>query len=156
MAQLELEEIHALEKHKSYNLMPNLNAKQNIDLIAELVKESEDSEELLRLVGLSEKFDRYPSQLSGGQQQRIAIARAMVKKPSIILADEPTAALDYRTSIEVLSVMENVVKCGTRLILVSHNREIAKMGNRVISLRDGKVYEVRINAHPPHAKELVW
>ena len=156
MAQLELEEIQALEKHKSYNLMPNLNAKQNIDLIAELVKESEDSEELLRLVGLSEKFDRYPSQLSGGQQQRIAIARAMVKKPSIILADEPTAALDYRTSIEVLSVMENVVKCGTSLILVSHNREIAKMANRVISLRDGKVYEVRINAHPLHAKELVW
>ena len=141
---------------QSYNLMPNLNAKQNIDLIAELVKESEDSEELLRLVGLSEKSDRYPSQLSGGQQQRIAIARAMVKKPSIILADEPTAALDYRTSIEVLSVMENVVKCGTSLILVSHNREIAKMANRVISLRDGKVYEVRINAHPLHAKELVW
>ena len=141
---------------QSYNLMPNLNAKQNIDLIAELVEDPADSDELLSLVGLAEKYDRYPSQLSGGQQQRIAIARAMVKTPPLILADEPTAALDYATSIEVLSVMENVVKKGTTLILVSHNKEIAKMADRVISFRDGKTYEVRINAHPLHAEDLVW
>ena len=141
---------------QSFNLMPNLNAKQNIDLIAELVDDPADSGELLRLVGLAEKSDRYPSQLSGGQQQRIAIARAMVKKPPLILADEPTAALDYATSIEVLSVMENVVREGTTLILVTHNEEIAKMADRVIRFRNGMTYEVRINPHPLHAEELVW
>ena len=141
---------------QAYNLMPNLNAKQNIDLIGELVSAPADSEELLRLVGLSDKADRYPSQLSGGQQQRIAIARAMVKKPRLILADEPTAALDYSTSIEVLSVMENVVKQGTTLILITHNEEIAKMADRVIRFRDGKTYEIRVNSHPLHAEDLVW
>lgn len=141
---------------QAYNLMPNLNAKQNVDLIAELVKEPADSEELLKLVGLSEQKDHYPSQLSGGQQQRIAIARAMVKKPPLILADEPTAALDYATSIEVLSVMENVVKDGTTLMVVTHNEEIAKMADRVVRFRNGQTYEIRINAHPLHAADLVW
>ncbi|MBQ0125674.1 MAG: ATP-binding cassette domain-containing protein, partial [Clostridiales bacterium] len=140
----------------SYNLMPNLIAKQNVDLIGELAKDPADSSELLRLVGLGDKEDRYPSELSGGQQQRIAIARAMVKKPMLILADEPTAALDYSTSIEVLSVMENVVKQGTTLILITHNEEIAKMADRVIRFRDGKTYEVKINARPLHATDLVW
>ena len=141
---------------QAYNLMPNLNAKQNIDLIGELVQDPADSLELLRLVGLAEKADRYPAQLSGGQQQRIAIARAMVKKPKLILADEPTAALDYATSIEVLSVMEKVVKSGTSLIIVTHNEEIAKMADRVVRFRDGKTYEIRVNARPLHAGDLVW
>ena len=141
---------------QAYNLMPNLNAKQNIDLIGELVKDPADSFDLLRLVGLDEKADRYPAQLSGGQQQRIAIARAMVKKPKLILADEPTAALDYATSIEVLSVMENVVKSGTSLVIVTHNEEIAKMADRVVRFRNGKTYEIKVNAHPLHAADLVW
>lgn len=141
---------------QAYNLMPNLNAKQNIDLIGELVQNPADSLKLLRLVGLAEKADHYPAQLSGGQQQRIAIARAMVKNPKLILADEPTAALDYATSIEVLSVMENVVKGGTSLIIVTHNEEIAKMADRVVRFRDGKTYEVKVNAHPLHATDLVW
>lgn len=141
---------------QSYNLMPNLTAKQNIDLIGELVDSPEDSEKLLSLVGLADKADSYPSQLSGGQQQRVAFARAMVKKPRLILADEPTAALDYKTSIEVLSVMENIVKDGTTLILVTHNEEIARMADRVVRFRDGKMYEVRVNAHPLHATDLVW
>lgn len=141
---------------QAYNLMPNLNAKQNIDLIGELVQDPADSLELLRLVGLAEKADRYPAQLSGGQQQRVAIARAMVKKPKLILADEPTAALDYATSIEVLSVMENVVKSGTTLIVVTHNEEISKMADRVVRFRDGKTYEVKVNARPLPAADLVW
>ena len=141
---------------QAYNLMPNLNAKQNVDLIAELVKNPADSEELLRLVGLAEQKDHYPSQLSGGQQQRIAIARAMAKKPPLILADEPTAALDYSTSIEVLSVMENIVKDGSTLMVVTHNEAISKMADRVIRFRDGKTYEIRVNSHPLHATDLVW
>lgn len=141
---------------QAYNLMPNLNAKQNIDLVGELVQDHADSLELLRHVGLAEKADSYPAQLSGGQQQRIAIARAMVKKPKLILADEPTAALDYATSVEVLSVMEDLVKSGTSLIIVTHNEEIAKMADRVVRLRDGKTYEIKVNAHPLHAADLVW
>ncbi|MBQ0099405.1 MAG: ABC transporter ATP-binding protein [Firmicutes bacterium] len=141
---------------QSYNLMPNLNAKQNLDLIGELVDNPISSDELLKTVGLSDKAKNYPSELSGGQQQRIAIARAMIKRPKIILADEPTAALDYTTSIEVLSVMEEVVKNGTTLILITHNEEITKMADRVIRFRDGKTYEITINRHPLHAKDLVW
>ncbi len=141
---------------QSYNLMPNLTAKQNLDIVGELSEAPADSQKLLELVGLGDKADRYPSLLSGGQQQRIAIARAMVKKPKLILADEPTAALDYATSIEVLSVMENVVKSGTTLIVVTHNVEIAKMADRVIRFRDGKTYEINVNTHPLHAKDLVW
>ena len=141
---------------QSYNLMPNLNALQNVDLVGELVDDPADSMELLELVGLADKADRYPAQLSGGQQQRTAIARAMVKKPKLILADEPTAALDYATSVEVLSVMENVVKSGTTLLIVTHNEEITKMADRVIRFRDGKVFEVRVNARPCHAADLIW
>ncbi len=136
--------------------MPNLTAKQNLDLIGELVKNPLSSLDLLDLVGLKEKANFYPSQLSGGQQQRVSIARALVKQPKIIMADEPTAALDYDTSVEVLTTMEEVIKSGTTLIMVTHNEEITKMANRVFRFRNGKVYEVTINNHPCHAKELVW
>ena len=141
---------------QSYNLMPNLNAGQNLELIGELVKDPMDVEEALDLVGLKAKKKSYPSQLSGGQQQRISIARALIKKPRLILADEPTAALDYTTSIEVLSVLENVLKQGTTLLMVTHNEEITRMADRVVRMRDGRTYEVTVNRHPVHAQELVW
>ena len=141
---------------QSYNLMPNLTAKRNVDLIAEMVSEPMDSVEALRLVNLEDKAGNFPAQLSGGQQQRVSIARAIVKKPCVIMADEPTAALDYETSIEVLSIMENIVKQGTTLLMVTHNTEITKMANRVIKLRAGVPYKVTINRHPVKATELVW
>lgn len=141
---------------QSYNLMPNLNVKENLDLIADLVKEPMDTMEALELVGLKEKANNYPSQLSGGQQQRVSIARALVKKPILILADEPTAALDYETSIEVLSVLEEVYKQGSTLLMVTHNEEIAKMANRVVKFRNGKVHEIKINRYPAKAQDLVW
>ena len=141
---------------QSYNLMPNLNARQNLELIGELVKEPMDVLKALDLVGLKAKQNSYPSQLSGGQQQRISIARALIKKPKLILADEPTAALDYTTSIEVLSVLENVLKQGTTLLMVTHNEEITRMADRVVRMRDGRTYEVTVNRHPVHAEELVW
>ena len=141
---------------QSYNLMPNLNSKQNLDLIGELVKNPLNSKEALNLVGLGDKGINYPSQLSGGQQQRVSIARSLVKNPKIIMADEPTAALDYETSIQVLEVLEKISKNGTTLIMVTHNEEITKMADRVIRFRDGKMYEVIINTHPCKAKELVW
>ena len=95
--------------------------------------------------------------MSGGQQQRVSIARALVKKPKLILADEPTAALDYTTSIEVLDVIENIIKTkGTTVMMVTHNAEIAKMADRVIELKDGKVSSIRTNMYPLHAQDLTW
>ena len=141
---------------QSYNLMPNLTALQNLKLIAELVKEPMDSDEALEIVGLEERKKNYPSQMSGGQQQRVSIARALVKNPKIILADEPTAALDYATSIEVLQVLEEVVKGGTTMVMVTHNEEITRMADRIVRMRDGRMHEVTINRRPAHATDLVW
>lgn len=141
---------------QSYNLMPNLNAKQNLDLIAELIENPKDSIEALELVNMGQKGNSYPSQLSGGQQQRISIARALIKNPKIIMADEPTAALDYETSIAVLKALEDVARKGTTLIMVTHNEEITKMADRVVRFRSGKTYEITVNKHPVHAEELIW
>ena len=141
---------------QAYNLMPTLTAEENLNFIGELCDDSMSASEALECVGLLEKKKNYPSQMSGGQQQRVSIARALVKKPRLILADEPTAALDYETSIEVLSVLEEVIKSGTTLLMVTHNEEIAKMANRVIRMKGGVVSEVIFNNHPASAKELVW
>ncbi len=141
---------------QAYNLMPTLTAEENLDFIGELCASSMKAEEALSDVGLAEKKNNYPSQMSGGQQQRVSIARALVKRPKLILADEPTAALDWETSIEVLNVLEQVVASGTTLLMVTHNEEIAKMANRVIRLKHGLVDEVIINRHPAKARELVW
>lgn len=141
---------------QSYNLMPNLNAKQNLDLIAELVKDPKNSEDALKLVEMEQRQTNYPSQLSGGQQQRISIARALIKNPKIIMADEPTAALDYETSIAVLKALEDIARHGTTLIMVTHNEEITRMADRVVRFRNGRTYEITINKHPVHAQDLVW
>ena len=142
---------------QSYNLMPNLSAIENVEFIAEVAKNPMNSQEALELVGLGDRADRYPSALSGGQQQRVCIARAIVKNPKLILADEPTAALDFQTGQGVLKVIEKVVKeHGTTVIMVTHNVEIAKMANRVIKLKNGKISSIRVNMHPLPAAELVW
>ena len=142
---------------QAYNLMPNLSAFENIEFIAEISDNAMDSMEALKLVGLEEKANSMPSALSGGQMQRISIARALVKSPKIILADEPTAALDYDTSIKVLSVIEKIAKeNNTTILMVTHNPEIAKMANRVVKLRDGKISSIRVNLKPLKATDLVW
>lgn len=142
---------------QAYNLMPNLSAYENIEFIGEISDNPMDSMEALRMVGLEEKGNSMPSALSGGQMQRVSIARALVKNPKIILADEPTAALDYDTSIKVLKVIEDIVKKrNTTVLMVTHNPEIAKMANRVVKLRDGKISSIRVNLHPLNAEDLVW
>lgn len=103
-----------------------------------------------------ELLDRFPHELSGGQQQRVSIARALVKRPQMILADEPTAALDYETSIEVLQALEERVAEGMTLVMVTHNEEIAKMANRVIRMKSGVISSIKINHHPAKAAELSW
>ena len=142
---------------QAYNLMPNLTALENVQFIAELVKDPMDAAEAIDKVGLSARANNYPGQMSGGQQQRVSIARAIVKKPKLILADEPTAALDYTTSIEVLSVIEDIVKNqGATVMMVTHNGEIAKMADRVVKVRGGRIASIKKNLHPVHAQELVW
>ena len=141
---------------QSYNLMSNLTVKENLDLIAELVENPADSGEILKLVGMEEKAGNYPSELSGGQQQRVSIARALVKKPRLILADEPTAALDYETSIGVLTVLEEVKRQGTTLVMVTHNEEITRMADRIIRFKGGRAYETTVNMAPVHATDLEW
>ena len=142
---------------QQYNLMPNLTAIENVQFIAELVKYPMSPKEAIAKVKLSDRENNYPGQLSGGQQQRVSIARAIVKNPKLILADEPTAALDYTTSIEVLSVIEDIVKNqGVTVMMVTHNSEIAKMADRVVKLRNGKIASIKRNLHPLHAEELVW
>ena len=109
------------------------------------------------MMGMLGKADNYPSQLSGGQQQRIAIARALVKAPRLILADEPTAALDLKTSLDVLEAIQNIVRSkAATVVMVTHNAEIAKISDRVIRLRGGKIASIRANSSPLSARELVW
>ena len=142
---------------QSYNLMPNLSALENLQFIAEISRDPEDPEEMLKKVGLQDKAGNFPSQLSGGQQQRVSIARALTKNPKLILADEPTAALDYETSIEVLSILERIVRENEKtVVMITHNPEIAKMADRVVKLRNGLVSNIRINLHPLSANDLVW
>ena len=142
---------------QAYNLMPNLTAQENVEFIAELVSDPMSAEDAIEKVGLTSRANNYPGQMSGGQQQRVSIARAIVKRPQLILADEPTAALDYTTSIEVLSVIEGIVRDqGATVMMVTHNPEIAKMADRVVKVRNGKIASIKKNMHPLHAEELVW
>lgn len=142
---------------QSYNLMPNLTALENIKFIAEICKNPVEPEKALDMVGLSNRAGNYPSMMSGGQQQRVSIARAIVKRPRIILADEPTAALDFATGQEVLELIENLIsKKITTVVMVTHNAEIAKMANRVVRVKNGKISSIRVNAWPMHASELSW
>ena len=142
---------------QAYNLMPNLTALENVRYIAELVDNPMRPEDAIDKVKLSAKAGFYPGQMSGGQQQRVSIARAIVKNPKLILADEPTAALDYQTSIEVLSVIEDVVKTkGTTIVMITHNTQIAKMADRVVTMRNGVVANIKHNLTPCSATDLVW
>ena len=142
---------------QSYNLMPNLTSEENVAFTAEISKAPMDPAEALAMVGLKQRANYYPSSLSGGQQQRVAIARAIAKSPRLILADEPTAALDYQTSREVLDVLQTVVReRGTTLVMVTHNAEIARMADRIIRVKDGRIHNIRANPIPLSAFELNW
>ena len=142
---------------QSYFLMPNLTARENVQFIADIAPASLSADEALAKVGLRDRADYYPAALSGGQQQRVAIARSFVKRPRVIFADEPTAALDYQTSIEVLSVFEEIMKDrDTTVVMITHNPEIAKMANRVIKLQSGRIAGIKVNLKPRPAAELVW
>ena len=140
-----------------YNLIPNLNVKENIEVGAYLSDKPLDVEEVLTTLGLQDHKYKYPNQLSGGQQQRVSIGRAVVKNPDILMCDEPTGALDYKTSKEILALIEDCnQKYGTTIIMVTHNEAIKHMADHVIKLRDGVVRHNDINEKKIPASELEW
>ena len=140
-----------------YNLIPNLTVKENIEVGSYLSDNPLDIDELLKTIGLWEHKDKLPNQLSGGQQQRTAIGRAIVKNPDILLCDEPTGALDYNTSKDILQLIETVnQKFGNTVIIVTHNGAIKLMAGKVIKLRDGAIRKEYINETKVPAAELDW
>ncbi len=140
-----------------YNLIPNLNIKENVEVGAYLSSNPLDVDDLLHTLGLYEHRHKLPNQLSGGQQQRTAIGRAIVKNPDILLCDEPTGALDYNTSKEILKLIEEVnKKYGNTIVMVTHNDAIKHMADRVITLRDGMIRKNYINETKIPAAELDW
>lgn len=140
-----------------YNLIPNLNIKENIEVGAYLSDKALDIDELLNTLGLYKHRHKLPNQLSGGQQQRTAIGRAIVKNPDILLCDEPTGALDYKTSKEILKLIEDINhKYGNTIIMVTHNDAIKNMADRVIKLRDGQVRKNIVNETKIAAADLDW
>ena len=140
-----------------YNLIPNLNVKENIEVGAYISDDPLDVNELLDVLGLAEHKHKLPNQLSGGQQQRVSIGRAIVKNPDILLCDEPTGALDYRTSKEILKLIEDInKKYSNTVLIVTHNEAIRFMADHVIRLRDGVVRHDEINSNKLAAAELEW
>ena len=140
-----------------YNLIPNLTVRENIEVGAYLSDNPLDIDELMAIRGISDQADKLPSQLSGGQQQRTSIGRAIVKNPDILLCDEPTGALDYKTSKEILKLLEDVnQKYGNTVIMVTHNDAIKNMADRVFTLRDGEIRKNYINENKVSAKDLEW
>ncbi|MDR0963289.1 MAG: ABC transporter ATP-binding protein [Clostridium sp.] len=140
-----------------YNLVPNLTVKENIEVGGYLGKNPLPLKDLLNTLGLWEHKDKFPAQLSGGQQQRCAIGRALIKNPAILLCDEPTGALDYQTSKEILSLLESIHReYGTTIILVTHNEAIKGMAMRVIQIRDGAIHKDYKNEHPIAAANIEW
>ena len=140
-----------------YNLIPNLTVQENIEVGAYLSKNSLEIGELLKTLGIYEQRNKYPNQLSGGQQQRTAIGRAIVKNPDILLCDEPTGALDYLTSKEILKLLEDVnEKYGNTIIVVTHNNAFKDMADRVVHIKDGMVKETYQNENRISATDLEW
>jgi len=140
-----------------YNLIPSLTARENTALITEIAHNPMKPEEALKLVGLGDRMDHFPSQMSGGEQQRVAIARAIAKRPDVLLCDEPTGALDVKTGIVVLEAIERVNReLGTTTAVITHNAVIAGIADRVITISNGRIANVMRNEKKTAARELVW
>lgn len=140
-----------------YNLVPNLTAKENIELATQICKNALDADKVLESVGLKERKDNFPSQLSGGEQQRVSIARALAKRPKLLLCDEPTGALDYNTGKNILKLLQDTCyKEKMTVILITHNQAITPMADRVIEMKSGKVVKNVINENPLPVEQIEW
>ena len=140
-----------------YNLIPNLSVLENVELANQIVKKSKDALEILKLVGLENRVNNFPSQISGGEQQRVAIARAIAKNPKILLCDEPTGALDYKTGKNILKILKEYCKNEKKtVIVITHNSSIAQTADKVIEIYDAKVKSVFVNQLPKNIDEIEW
>ena len=140
-----------------YNLIPSLTARENVALVTDIAEHPMSPEEALALVDLSERLDHFPSQLSGGEQQRVAVARAIAKRPDLLLCDEPTGALDIATGITVLEAIARAAgELGTTTAVITHNAAIAGMADRVVTMADGRIVSIRRNERKIGARELSW
>lgn len=140
-----------------YNLVSNLTAKENVELASEIVADALDPVETLEEVGLGKRINNFPAQLSGGEQQRVAIARAVAKNPKILLCDEPTGALDYKTGKQVLQILQDMARVkGSTVIIVTHNGALAPLADRVIRMHDARVQSIDINEHPQSIQDLEY
>ena len=140
-----------------YNLVPNLTAKENVELALQICKEPLDAQTVLEDVGLGDRLDNFPAQLSGGEQQRVSIARALAKNPKLLLCDEPTGALDYKTGKAILKLLQDMCReKGMTVIVITHNSALAPMADRLIKIKNGKVSSMETNAHPLSIDLIEW
>lgn len=140
-----------------YNLVQNLTALENVELASEICKDPLDAKETLLEVGLGERLNNFPAQLSGGEQQRVSIARALAKNPKLLLCDEPTGALDYKTGKQVLGLLQETCrKTGRTVIVITHNTALTAMADRVIQVRSGQIVSNKVNEHPVPVEEIEW
>ncbi|AUI77174.1 ABC transporter ATP-binding protein [Lactobacillus helveticus] len=140
-----------------YNLIPNLTAKENVELAAQIVPDAMNPDEALREVDLTDREQNFPAQLSGGEQQRVAIARAIAKKPELLLCDEPTGALDYKTGKRILKILQDMSrKNGSTVLIVTHNTAIAPIADKVIRIHDGGIQKIETNDHPADISSIEW
>lgn len=140
-----------------YNLMSNLTARENVELATEICTDALDIDEIMEEVGLGDRKGHFPSQMSGGEQQRVAIARAVAKNPLMLLCDEPTGALDYKTGIMILSLLNKINKQFRKtVVIITHNMAIGDMGDRVIKMRSGRIIEMKENKNPIPPERIEW
>lgn len=140
-----------------YNLVQNLTALENVELSCEISKDPLDSKEVLKQVGLAERMHNFPSQLSGGEQQRVAIARALAKNPKLLLCDEPTGALDYKTGKQILKLLQIMSKTQhMTIVVITHNLALCPMGDKVIHVKSGKIESIEVNEHPQDIDTIEW
>ena len=140
-----------------YNLVQNLTARENVELATQISRTPLNVDEVLDLVGLSERKDYFPSQLSGGEQQRVAIARALAKNPKLLLCDEPTGALDYQTGKSILKLLQDTCKkTKMTLLIITHNSALTSMADKVIRMKSGEIADFYVNSHPQSVEELEW
>jgi putative ABC transport system ATP-binding protein len=140
-----------------YNLIQNLTAKENVEIAVQLCKNYLEPDKILDKVGLGKRKDNFPSQLSGGEQQRVAIARAIAKNPKLLLCDEPTGALDYKTGKQILKLLQDTCRKGKMtVVIVTHNSSIAEMADKVIKFKSGEVEDIIINKNPKAVEEIEW
>ncbi|MBR5755546.1 MAG: ABC transporter ATP-binding protein [Erysipelotrichaceae bacterium] len=140
-----------------YNLVQNLTARENVELALQICRFPLDPVKMLKLVGLEDRMDNFPSQLSGGEQQRVAIARAVAKNPKLLLCDEPTGALDYNTGKQVLKALQDMCfEQHMSVVIVTHNSALARMGHKVIRVKSGQVDSVEINEHPMNIEDIEY